>query len=50
MLPKDATVMTKRVNVRRQNSNHGRKNAVLVTGPAFKPLFVPFKEFISNTK
>ena len=42
--------MTKRVNARRQHSHHGRGNAGLVAGSAFKPLFVPYTEFISNSK
>ena len=43
-------VVKKRVKIRRENSSHGRKDALLVTGPSFKPLFVPFTEFIKNSK
>ena len=32
VLPQDAAIMTKKVNARRQNSNHGLRNAGLVTG------------------
>ena len=42
--------MTRKVDIRRENSSHGRRNALLVTGPTFKPLFVPFTEFIQNSK
>ena len=50
VVPTDSAVVTKRVNARRQHSHHGRGNAGLVAGAAFKPLFVPYTEFISNAK